>query len=246
MSKTANPEQTEPVPMWRDACLLEVRGPDSIDFLQGYLTCDTQRVNTATATPMAICNVKGRVLANGWAIGLAEGTGLIVHSSLGSVVEQFLKPYINFSKCSLANSGNTRLSLSETLPGIELVAGFYLSVLQAEPAVTVDVSADINDSLVAAGFAFIAAPVAEKFLPQMLALDQHGAVDFNKGCYLGQEIVARAEFRGAVKRKLVQFSWQDTAAQIAPEIGTIWQTMGTVINVSSDGHGLVLAKTNPA
>jgi folate-binding protein YgfZ len=125
------------------------------------------------------------------------------------------------------------------------VAGFYLSVLQAEPAVTVDVSVGINDSLVAAGFAFITAPVAEKFLPQMLALDQHGAVDFDKGCYLGQEIVARAEFRGAVKRKLVQFSWQDTPQQVAPEIGTIWQTTGMVINVSSDGQGLVLAKSKP-
>ena len=43
---------------------------------------------------------------------------------------------------------------------------------------------------------------SEKFLPQMLGLDKLGAVDFDKGCYLGQEIVARVQYRGEHKRTL--------------------------------------------
>ncbi len=43
---------------------------------------------------------------------------------------------------------------------------------------------------------------ADEFLPQMLNLVELGAVDFEKGCYVGQEIVARAYYRGKVKRGL--------------------------------------------
>jgi folate-binding Fe-S cluster repair protein YgfZ len=57
-------------------------------------------------------------------------------------------------------------------------------------------------------------------------------VDFDKGCYLGQEIVARAQFRGAVKKQLAEFSWQG----VAPVLGDTWQnpqgTKGDVVYVS--------------
>ena len=85
----------------------------------------------------------------------------------------------------------------------------------------------------------MSAAVSEQYLPQMLKLDEQGAVDFDKGCYLGQEIVARAQFRGAVKRTLVPFSWRDAR----PEIGAEWPATGIVIDASDDGQGLALAKS---
>jgi folate-binding Fe-S cluster repair protein YgfZ len=42
------------------------------------------------------------------------------------------------------------------------------------------------------------------FVPQMVNLEKLGGVDFQKGCYPGQEIVARAQYRGAVKRRMVR------------------------------------------
>lgn len=59
---------------------------------------------------------------------------------------------------------------------------------------------------------------SEKFLPQMLGLDKLGAVDFDKGCYLGQEIVARVQYRGAHKRELTILR-ADTLDQ-EPALGT--------------------------
>ena len=80
---------------------------------------------------------------------------------------------------------------------------------------------------------FINKTLSQKFLPQMLDLHVHGAVDFDKGCYLGQEIVARAQFRGAVKKQLGQFQWQG----LAPAIGDTWQNLegikGDVLYVSA-------------
>ena len=98
---------------WRAASLLTVAGATAAEFLQGYLTCDTQRINPQTATPMAICNVQGRVLASGWAIAMENAIGLIVHASVAAEVEQFLKPYVTFSKCSLNPDGMRLVFIKE-------------------------------------------------------------------------------------------------------------------------------------
>lgn len=52
------------------------------------------------------------------------------------------------------------------------------------------------------GLPWIDQAVSEQFLPQMLNLDQTGGLDFNKGCYPGQEVIARLHYRGEVKQRL--------------------------------------------
>jgi folate-binding protein YgfZ len=53
-----------------------------------------------------------------------------------------------------------------------------------------------------AGRPLITAATQDKFVPQMVNLETIGGVDFQKGCYPGQEIVARAQYRGEVKRRM--------------------------------------------
>ena len=55
-----------------------------------------------------------------------------------------------------------------------------------------------------AGRPLITAATQDQFVPQMVNLEALGAVDFQKGCYPGQEIVARAQYRGQVKRRMVR------------------------------------------
>ena len=55
---------------------------------------------------------------------------------------------------------------------------------------------------VRAGRALIALSTQDQFVPQMVNLELAGGVDFRKGCYPGQEIVARAQYRGTVKRRM--------------------------------------------
>jgi len=57
----------------------------------------------------------------------------------------------------------------------------------------------------------------EHFVAQMLNLDQLGAIDFKKGCYLGQEVIARAHYRGAVKRHMHRAS-STAASELKPGI----------------------------
>ncbi len=54
---------------------------------------------------------------------------------------------------------------------------------------------------VRSGVATISAPVVEAFVPQMLNYESVGGVNFKKGCYPGQEVVARSQFRGTLKRR---------------------------------------------
>lgn len=95
-----------------------------------------------------------------------------------------------------------------------------------------------------AGFVRITGAVADQFVPQMLNLERVGAVSFTKGCYPGQEIVARAQYRGEVKRRVAGFLHQGAAypgqavySRLEPE------ALGTVVDCSplAPGRALVLA-----
>jgi hypothetical protein len=55
-----------------------------------------------------------------------------------------------------------------------------------------------------AGRPLITAATQDQFVPQMVNFEAVGGIDFRKGCYPGQEIVARAQYRGQVKRRMVR------------------------------------------
>ena len=95
-----------------------------------------------------------------------------------------------------------------------------------------------------AGLAEVCAATAEAFIPQMLNYHLTGAVNFKKGCYTGQEIVARAYYRGQVKRHLLRAALDGAA----PAAGTIvtdtgGRTAGTVVDAVAvaDGAAELLA-----
>ena len=68
---------------------------------------------------------------------------------------------------------------------------------------------------VAAGEPQVYAATSEEFVAQMLNLDVLGAIAFDKGCYTGQEVIARAHYRGRVKRRLQRFLTRE-ACTLAP------------------------------
>ena len=84
----------------------------------------------------------------------------------------------------------------------------YLLALPADapapalPALTAD---DWRWLEVKSGVVRIVAPTVEQFVPQMVNLELVGGVNFQKGCYPGQEIVARSQYRGTLKRRLMAF-----------------------------------------
>lgn len=67
-------------------------------------------------------------------------------------------------------------------------------------------AADWRDARIAAGIVDIVPATSEHYTPHMLNLDRLGAVSFDKGCYTGQEVIARTEHRGRARRRLARYT----------------------------------------
>jgi folate-binding protein YgfZ len=94
-----------------------------------------------------------------------------------------------------------------------------------------------------AGIPWITAATAEQFVPQMVALDAIGGVDFQKGCYPGQEIVARTHYLGEVKRTLRAGHSESLAAGADMLLSADGKARGMVVNAAPapDGGSDLLA-----
>jgi folate-binding protein YgfZ len=90
---------------------------------------------------------------------------------------------------------------------------------------------------IAQGIPTVGAATSEAFVPQMLNLELIGAVAFSKGCYPGQEIVARSQYRGQVKRRLYRFSSEQPTAPGAPVLARDGSAAGSVVNAAAALHG---------
>ena len=90
-----------------------------------------------------------------------------------------------------------------------------------------------------AGIATITAPIVEAFVPQMLNYESVGGVNFKKGCYPGQEVVARSQFRGTLKRRayIAQIDATDTQPLVGQEVfhdSDAEQPCGMVVQVAKN------------
>ena len=194
---------------WSDAQLVSLEGQAVRAFCKATLLA-TATASKKSRPPMTLCNLKGRVVANGWALGDDAQVLLIVHRSVADALAAFLKPYAMFSKCKIQVLPHSVPVLSEPQSSNAFCGDWCFGETLFNPADTAgdDQSAIIAQRLIENRFAWVSEPVAGKFLPQVLGMHDVGAIDFDKGCYLNQEIVARAQFRGAVKRGIDQFAWQ--------------------------------------
>ena len=83
------------------------------------------------------------------------------------------------------------------------------------------------------GIAWIGKEQTEKFTPHMLNLDLLDAISFDKGCYTGQEIVARTHYKGATKRRTLGFVC-DSPVAVGDAVSDGDRETGTVLNVAND------------
>ncbi len=179
--------------------ILGFEGSDAARFLQGYLTCNTELLGQQTWHPTALCNLQGRVVSSGWVRGGATRIDLLVHDSLATATLEFLAPYQRFSRTkSKALEGFSVIAVGS---GAGPVPIDYLIETSDEPPTTADDA--YLTMLNMRRHVVVTSQTSAEFLPQPLGLVDAGAVAFDKGCYLGQEIVARAEHRGNVKKNLV-------------------------------------------
>ena len=125
------------------------------------------------------------------------------------------------------------------LPDVDGVPRALLALAPAEAPVA-DLPPDAWNVLdVRSGIPTIEAATVEQFVPQMLNYELIGGVDFQKGCYPGQEIVARSQYRGTIKRRMFLFEC-DALAMPGQEVfhsDDAGQPAGMVVNAAPLPNG---------
>lgn len=154
---------------------------------------------------------------------------LAVFALVGGADPERLPVHLPAEPHALANACNVHwIRAADTLcyaVGEEAAVRAACKGLDEAPATLAELAA------IRCGLPAVDAALAEKFIPQMLNLDALGAVSFDKGCYPGQEVVARTHHRGAVKRRLRRFA---AAGAALPARGT------RVLGADGDAAGEVL------
>lgn len=164
-------------------------GADAEAFLQSQLSADVTALKEGSTGFACYCTPKGQVLGLLLTGRHGEDFLLAAHTALLPGLLKRLEMYVLRS--------NVRLALEPELC-VSGAPGPEWSFAADAPA------PDNTDAWRAeelrSGVAWLDTDTAEKFIPQMLGYDTIGAVSFQKGCYPGQEIVARARYLGKVKR----------------------------------------------
>ncbi len=208
----------------RLGCIL-VSGADAREFLQGQLSFDLQRL-TPQRLELASCNSpQGRVQAIVWMVERSDGILLILPAELVDATVARLRKYVMRAKAQIEPGLNrfviggttgTDIGPSRThheREGISLIhwpsnSGRVLVVAPATASLQDDAqfAADWQQADIRAGLPQVYSQTHEAFVAQMLNVDLLEGISFEKGCYTGQEIIARTHFRGAVKRRMIAFA----------------------------------------
>lgn len=224
---------------------IRVSGPDTRSFLQGQLSCNMELLSAQRSLTGALCNLKGRVIADFRLLAQGEDCLMQCAEGMADTILTTLSKYAVFSKVRLeqldrqtapgpsafgligaaveAGIALLGLKLPATtdavtegesctvirLPGparrIELwfhspaAKDEFLCRAEVEPSDDLQAwqRADIE-----AGVIHVTTELSEEYTPQLLNYDISGLIDFKKGCYTGQEIVARMFYRGTAKKRL--------------------------------------------
>jgi len=247
-----------------DFRMLVIGGPDRVDFLQGQLTQDVTTLESAGTALAGWATAKGRLLAVGQLIAVGDEIWWPLPADIVASVARRLQMFVLRAQVKIVQSempiagifglgeldaldiAGENISLDDRphqlTDGslIVRVTGDRDRAWLSGPAAEVSGLAPVDESdwtlqSIRSGVPFIVAATQEQFVPQMLNLDRLGAISFDKGCYVGQEIVARTQNLGRIKRRMYRFNAED-APSLEP---------GTTIYGPDDSTGkIAVSATN--
>jgi folate-binding protein YgfZ len=222
--------------------LIVARGPDAGSFLQGQLTQDVLSLDEHHARLAGYCSAKGRLLATFVVMrGGPDEWWLACSADLLAPTLKRLSMFVLRAKCKLADGSAEKAVWGLVGPAVEarglaapgavvrtdeqivarladadgLPRALLLRDRQAPPPEGPALPAECWEAYeVRSAVARVQARTVELFVPQMVNLELVGGVSFQKGCYPGQEVVARSQYRGTLKRRAYLY-----AVEARPEPG---------------------------
>ena len=161
--------------------IILITGKDSVEFLQGQITNDISLLSDDNFIDSAVCNVQGRVIAFFMIKKIENGFLIAILDSLSHKFLSHLEKYSVFFK--------VKMSFSKSIDK-------RIKIINYETW---------NEYCIENGKAEISIDLSEKFTPHELNYHKTNIVNFEKGCFTGQEVIARMHYRGKLKFALARF-----------------------------------------
>ena len=249
--------------------VIRVEGEDAAKFLHGQLTQDFALLGMDQARLAAFLSAKGRMQASFIGFKRSATEVLLVCSrDLLPATLKRLSMFVLRAKAKLTDAtgdfalygiagdainavaGSAQPAWSKADLGTATVVHLYPAngtprALWVAPATEPAPAGPALDatlwlwSEVISGVATLTTPVVEAFVPQMLNYESVGGVNFKKGCYPGQEVVARSQFRGTLKRR-TYLAHASSDIAVGSEVfaaDDLEQPCGTVVQTAPSPQG---------
>ncbi len=235
--------------------IILVSGVDAAHFLQGQLTQDIGLVKQSECLPAAWCNAQGRVILTLQILAIGKDYGVVVPEAIAQAAIARLHMYRLRSKVTfqLAETGwQLFATTAEAMRAVVISDGIWRNDLAAsEPTVEIVAStgsagqsglaslprldeATWKSARIQAGRVDISVANSALHTPHMLNLDLVGAISFSKGCYTGQEIVARTENLGRSKRRTFRYNCEAQDMVIGETLHDGATEAGIIVDVSGN------------
>ncbi|MAZ66716.1 MAG: hypothetical protein CMF25_06365 [Kangiellaceae bacterium] len=204
---------------------IRLQGEGHKKLLQGQLTCDINELSDSLSMYGAWCNPKGRIIASVLVVQDGNDILLITPIDMLDITKSLLEKYAPFYQITVADiSSQTAISLSakakaendtqhmhtiHTNSKLTISWGvsgrFELIIAKETPPAKIDDN-DWWASQISEGVAWIRPETTEQYLPLHINLHRFGGVSFKKGCYTGQEVIARMHYKSQLKKRMYRLS----------------------------------------
>ena len=239
--------------------VMRLQGEGGAELLHGQTTADFKELRAGESRYAAFCDPKGRILADVRAVMISPDDILVRGRT--QVLERLadhLKPFLMFARTTMTptdwhvsarksgdGAGVATLGFEGTTLSTVVIpseGGYEEHWTSPQSAAQPEVGSDLAEWELQNARARVEVDTIGTYLPQDLNFDLNGTVSFTKGCYTGQEIIARLHYRGTPKRRLHR---AQSAANVTPG-QTLRdgekQAIGSVVNVShcAEHHDLLI------
>lgn len=235
--------------------VLKITGDDAETYLQGQITNDVTQLTEENVQIACQCDAKGKIWSVFYLLKHHDAYLLIGPKDSLSKSHEALKKFAVFSKVDITDASDTLhlyglfngglpdkpMSQSQTSEGRQFrLPGTSTRLILITDAP--NLAAPETDQLtqwkmadIAEGIPFISGDVSGEYVPQMLNVQALDGISFTKGCYMGQETVARTKYLGKNKRAGYILKGEfplDIATDDAIErqLGDNWRRAGTIAN----------------
>ncbi|NNC23028.1 folate-binding protein YgfZ [Salinisphaera sp. USBA-960] len=254
---------------------LRITGADAVDFLDAQLTVNVSTMSTETFGFAGWCDAQGNTIALFYVAPFDGGFHLFSSTDLLDGLIQRLRMFVLRARVEITDlrashrvtahmhsdappAGTQRAASNWVVLGLATTdhspLALVLSPHESEHELTEAFSTATDWFQLArvdAGVPIITTATRAMFVSQMLNLHWLGALDFDKGCFPGQEVIARLQNRGRLTQRIFRLSWRGTRPNAGDEVTNAdGKVRGTVVRVaglpgaeSTEGRLLAVLKT---